>query len=961
MPERFALIIANSQFSDPKLARLVAPNKDAEMLKRVLEDPKIGRFHVTLLVDAPYTEIRREIARLYEGKTRSDLLLLYYSGHGIKDDAGDLYLTTKETQTDLISALSIEADFVRARLEKSNSQRKVIILDCCHSGAFMRGSKGKPVIGDNVDTQAAFAGSGYGWGILTASNAIEYAWEDNTLPVEVRASVFTRFLVEGLQSGAADLNHDGEVSLQELYNYIHEQVRTSAGAKQTPLMWQKAEGQIIIAQNPHPVVEAAIALPQELQQAIDNPLAGVRAGAVIELQRLLQSPNTSLTDLARAALTHLTNDDSRSVSQAATAALGSGASAPVTVPAPERHPSLGGDLRPSHTTIDVGQEATWTFTLRNDGDTDLYAINVRHGTTLLLKPFDLKVSETKQVTFTTSYPTSGRKTEEVVAATTSGGISVEHTATARVSVQQPKPALHPGLKLALSADAQVVNTGEEVRWSIILRNSGDADLRQVMIHFADQQKGEPFDLLQGRERRFTFGRTYNTAGEKSERVVATGIASDGSSARDEVQATITAQQAKQPQATPQETLREPLKALAKALDEEQTIQCPICDTELKTRNLVRHFDKVHAEDTSMNTAAMRKKIEAATSKATTSSESAGGLPGQLFRSDAPRQYTAQSTTPADKSSRAYFKMLMDSQRPDTQLQCPICNATLLAKNLLWHFDRRHAENASEPTQIPVASDLPAKTSGPAIQEYNITRPIVLKLMRVPAGEFLMGSDPAKDKAAQSSEQPRHRVNLTEYYISAYPVTNTQYEVFVKATGYAAPQHWKRTFLKPKIPSGVENQAITYVSWYDAVAFCQWLSKETGQTFRLPTEAEWEKAARGTDGRIAFQRPQKTWAIASLTTHELISDSPYGCMNMMDGIMEWTSSLYWTYPYNASDGRENQQVTGARVIRGSKVLTSFTSFTSDKAPRYAEREGYEPAAKVFPLGFRVAMVPALRRK
>ncbi|MBI1882373.1 MAG: SUMF1/EgtB/PvdO family nonheme iron enzyme, partial [Chloroflexi bacterium] len=109
----------------------------------------------------------------------------------------------------------------------------------------------------------------------------------------------------------------------------------------------------------------------------------------------------------------------------------------------------------------------------------------------------------------------------------------------------------------------------------------------------------------------------------------------------------------------------------------------------------------------------------------------------------------------------------------------------------------------------------------------------------------MGSDPAQDKNARKDEQPQHRVYVSEFYIGKYTITNEQYAVFVQATKHRAPIYWK----KGKIPAGKENHPVFYVSWDDAVVFCKWLSQETGRTFRLPTEAEWEKAARGTDGRI----------------------------------------------------------------------------------------------------------------
>ena len=123
---------------------------------------------------------------------------------------------------------------------------------------------------------------------------------------------------------------------------------------------------------------------------------------------------------------------------------------------------------------------------------------------------------------------------------------------------------------------------------------------------------------------------------------------------------------------------------------------------------------------------------------------------------------------------------------------------------------------------------------------TLTTPIHIELVRVPAGEFLMGSDPKVDKDASSDEQPQHRLILPDFYIGKYPVTNEQYAAFVKATRQSAPEHWK----KGQIPAGRGNHPVVEVSWQDAVAFCQWLSQTSGKTMRLPTEAEWEKAARG---------------------------------------------------------------------------------------------------------------------
>jgi formylglycine-generating enzyme required for sulfatase activity len=319
MADRIALVIANSEFDDPKLTRLAMPGHDAKALAEVLRDPNIGGFDVTELVDRPLRVVRREVARLYHRRTKDDLLLLYYSGHGFKDDYGELYLAVKDTENELLGATALDAAFMRRQLDQSNSQRKVVVLDCCHSGAFVPG--GKVILGSSVGTGEALAGSGYGRVILTASNAVEYAWEGDNLLGEVEASMFTRFFVQGLRTGDADSDRDGQISLDELYKYVYEQVVTSGRSRQTPQKWaQKVEGQIIIARNPHLVVEP-VELPPELQRAVESPFAGIREGAVRELGRFLQGSDQGLALAAREVLKRLLEDDSRSVSSAAARAL----------------------------------------------------------------------------------------------------------------------------------------------------------------------------------------------------------------------------------------------------------------------------------------------------------------------------------------------------------------------------------------------------------------------------------------------------------------------------------------------------------------------------------------------------------------------------------------------------------------------------------------------------------------
>jgi hypothetical protein len=329
---RKALVLATYAYTDGGLRRLAAPQHDAESFATVLEDPAIAGFDVTMLVNQPHYVVGEAIADFYAGSRGDDLTVLYFTGHGLKDDEGRLYLAMTNTRREALMFTAISAAQLNDAMEASRSRRKVLILDCCYSGAFPAGRSAKA--DEGVQTLERFQGKGRA--VLTASDATQYAFEGDDLTGSGTSSVFTRCLVEAISSGAADLDEDGDIALDELYSYVYERVTTEM-PQQRPKKQEDVDGRILIARNVH------WTLPAYLRHAIESPIAAQRLSSIPELERLHQAGNEIVRAAVVEQLAALATDDSRSVSAAATALLERIASsapppAAVDVPEPRKEP-----------------------------------------------------------------------------------------------------------------------------------------------------------------------------------------------------------------------------------------------------------------------------------------------------------------------------------------------------------------------------------------------------------------------------------------------------------------------------------------------------------------------------------------------------------------------------------------------------------------------------------------------
>jgi formylglycine-generating enzyme required for sulfatase activity len=279
---------------------------------------------------------------------------------------------------------------------------------------------------------------------------------------------------------------------------------------------------------------------------------------------------------------------------------------------------------------------------------------------------------------------------------------------------------------------------------------------------------------------------------------------------------------------------------------------------------------------------------------------------------------------------------------------------------------------STATLAPTPTDtLPTATptSLPGITKIRSNDNAVM--VYVPEGEFILGSD-EEDVEADENEKPQTIIFLEAFWIDRYEVTNAQYKKFVDATnykvpfidaGWATPYNWtNRTY-----PEGLEDYPVLLVDWNDAQAYCAWAGA------RLPTEAEWEKAARGTDGRtypwgdeipsceyaviyegkpIIIENEQfgcgqiRPWPVGSKPA----GVSSYGALDMVGNVWEWTSSLDLSYPYSPDDGRESPEANGSRIARGG----SWDDPNVAKRVRPAYRLDLPPDARNISLGLRCAI-------
>ena len=241
MSKKVALLIGVSEYGEG-IPSLSAPLNDVAAMKRVLENPNMGGFdEVETLINPDIPAMQTTVQQIFANCHKDDLVLLFFSGHGITDDNNKLYLTTKGTSKDFYQATSVPASFIQDRSLESYAKRQVIVLDCCDSGAFAEGWQAKSV-GLELEKELGAEGRV----VLTSSTATQTSFQQEGEEL----SLYTNYLLEGIETGGADKEGNGKIYARELHDYAKAKVQEVKPKQQPGIIIDKEGFNILLCQAP---------------------------------------------------------------------------------------------------------------------------------------------------------------------------------------------------------------------------------------------------------------------------------------------------------------------------------------------------------------------------------------------------------------------------------------------------------------------------------------------------------------------------------------------------------------------------------------------------------------------------------------------------------------------------------------------------------------------------------------
>ena len=316
MPKRTALLILSSEYVDPGIAKIPRAQAEIEALSDTLSSPQAGDFKVTSLLNENVQTLREQIVRIFKDQQEEDVLLIHYAGQALQDQFGGMYLAASDTRADVLDATGLPLHLLRDQLDRTRSNRNLVILDCPIIAAY---SGARDILGSASAILEALEGDRRGRMIIASSDIVTGALEGEQVFGDAAASSLSQLLTTGLAEGKADLNSDGQIVAEELYEFVYRQSLDREPTSPMPRKFVSSDlGPLRVAKNP--VLQPAD-LPNDLKSALASPLAWMREGAIGELERLLTSEDKSISHAAYEALSSLSGDPTPQISESATGIL----------------------------------------------------------------------------------------------------------------------------------------------------------------------------------------------------------------------------------------------------------------------------------------------------------------------------------------------------------------------------------------------------------------------------------------------------------------------------------------------------------------------------------------------------------------------------------------------------------------------------------------------------------------
>lgn len=279
MYQRVALIVYNDTSHEPEVARFTAPAVDVASLVALLRSPTVGNFdRVETAVNPPAGEILRWVDDFYRHKRRHDELLLYFIGHSLLDESGELYLAALDTRLDEVAETALPAAWLTDCMDRSYSRRQLLVLDC--TCTLLPASEDGSELDIHARPSTAFRGKGSGRAVLSSIEINRHYLAEKNSVDPVAAGGLTRQIMQGLQTGTADKNNNGQIELKELYEYLQRQ----ESQLHLSLWTYGSPGQFIIARNPQHFIPTQALKWDLISGAILAPVAIIVIGGSSDLR-----------------------------------------------------------------------------------------------------------------------------------------------------------------------------------------------------------------------------------------------------------------------------------------------------------------------------------------------------------------------------------------------------------------------------------------------------------------------------------------------------------------------------------------------------------------------------------------------------------------------------------------------------------------------------------------------------